>query len=281
MTRRSWPARIARMLAIGLLSLAALSVLQVAAFRWLPVPITSFMIGDWIAAATRSTPACAPIMTGFPGPRSRSRRRSRSSPRRTRNSSGTRASTSRRSTRRWPTRSTAGGCAARARSASRSRRIFSCGRARAGSARDSRPGTRCGSNGCGRSSGSSRSISTAPNSAAASGASRLPAAISSASRPPGSIATKRRCSPRCCRTRSASAWTAPRPMSSSARPGSCGRCRCWAGSGCSRASRVRRQRIEARLDGTGRQAASASESRPRFGASQRRASGNGMPLRRA
>ena len=41
------------MLAIGLLSLAVLSVLQVAAFRWLPVPITSFMIGDWIAAADR------------------------------------------------------------------------------------------------------------------------------------------------------------------------------------------------------------------------------------
>jgi len=50
---RPLPARIARMLAIGLLSLAVLSVLQVAVFRWLPVPITSFMIGDWIAAGDK------------------------------------------------------------------------------------------------------------------------------------------------------------------------------------------------------------------------------------
>jgi len=46
MTRRSWPARIARLLAIGLLSLTAGSVLIVAIFRWLPVPVTSFMIQD-------------------------------------------------------------------------------------------------------------------------------------------------------------------------------------------------------------------------------------------
>ncbi len=46
MTRRSWPARITRMLAIGLLSLATGSVLIVAVFRWLPVPVTSFMIQD-------------------------------------------------------------------------------------------------------------------------------------------------------------------------------------------------------------------------------------------
>jgi monofunctional biosynthetic peptidoglycan transglycosylase len=46
MTRRSWPARIARMLAIGLLSLVAGSIAIVAMFRWMPVPLTSFMIQD-------------------------------------------------------------------------------------------------------------------------------------------------------------------------------------------------------------------------------------------
>jgi monofunctional biosynthetic peptidoglycan transglycosylase len=49
MTRRSLPVRIARILSIGLLSLAAVSVLIVAAFRWVPVPVTSFMIQDWFA----------------------------------------------------------------------------------------------------------------------------------------------------------------------------------------------------------------------------------------
>jgi monofunctional biosynthetic peptidoglycan transglycosylase len=44
--RRSWPARILRLLAIGLLSLVAGSVAIVAIFRWLPVPVTSFMIQD-------------------------------------------------------------------------------------------------------------------------------------------------------------------------------------------------------------------------------------------
>jgi monofunctional biosynthetic peptidoglycan transglycosylase len=46
MTRRSWPARVARLLAIGLLSLVAGSIAIVAMFRWLPVPLTSFMIQD-------------------------------------------------------------------------------------------------------------------------------------------------------------------------------------------------------------------------------------------
>ena len=46
MTRRSWPARIARLLVIGLLSLTAGSVLIVAMFRWLPVPVTLFMLQD-------------------------------------------------------------------------------------------------------------------------------------------------------------------------------------------------------------------------------------------
>ena len=50
MQRRSRLARLARRLAIGLLSLVAGSVLLVAMFRWLPVPTTSFMIQDRIAA---------------------------------------------------------------------------------------------------------------------------------------------------------------------------------------------------------------------------------------
>ena len=50
MRRRSWLARIARAITIGLLSAAAGSVLLVAIFRWVPVPTTSFMIQDHIAA---------------------------------------------------------------------------------------------------------------------------------------------------------------------------------------------------------------------------------------
>jgi monofunctional biosynthetic peptidoglycan transglycosylase len=49
MTRRSLPVRIARILSIGLLSLATVSVLVVAVFRWIPVPVTSFMIQNWFA----------------------------------------------------------------------------------------------------------------------------------------------------------------------------------------------------------------------------------------
>jgi monofunctional biosynthetic peptidoglycan transglycosylase len=45
-TRRSWPARIARSATIALLSAALLSVLVVAMFRWLPVPATAFMLRD-------------------------------------------------------------------------------------------------------------------------------------------------------------------------------------------------------------------------------------------
>jgi len=56
------------MLAIGLLSLAVLSVLQVAAFRWLPVPITSFMIGDWMAAADRQHSGRRPDHDWVPWP---------------------------------------------------------------------------------------------------------------------------------------------------------------------------------------------------------------------
>ena len=50
MRRRSWLARSARAIAFGLLSVAAGSVLLIAMFRWVPVPITSFMIQDRIAA---------------------------------------------------------------------------------------------------------------------------------------------------------------------------------------------------------------------------------------
>jgi monofunctional biosynthetic peptidoglycan transglycosylase len=50
MRPRSWLARMARVAAIGIASVAAGSVLLVAAFRWLPVPFTSFMIQDEFAA---------------------------------------------------------------------------------------------------------------------------------------------------------------------------------------------------------------------------------------
>lgn len=69
MTRRSLPARIARSLAIGLLSLVAGSVLIVAIFRWLPVPVTSFMIRDdapmthdWVAWSEISRQAAAAVI---------------------------------------------------------------------------------------------------------------------------------------------------------------------------------------------------------------------------
>ncbi|MBF8291375.1 MAG: mtgA [Steroidobacteraceae bacterium] len=69
MTRRSWPARIARMLAIGLLSLMAGSIAIVAMFRWLPVPVTSFMIQDpgrtahdWVAWSEISRQAAVAVI---------------------------------------------------------------------------------------------------------------------------------------------------------------------------------------------------------------------------
>ncbi len=46
MRRRSWPARIARSLLIALASCAALSILLVGLLRWVPVPVTSFMVRD-------------------------------------------------------------------------------------------------------------------------------------------------------------------------------------------------------------------------------------------
>ena len=68
MTRRSWPARIARTLAVGLLSAVVLSILLVAVFRWLPVPVTSFMIGDWMAAADREHSGLRPDHDWVPWP---------------------------------------------------------------------------------------------------------------------------------------------------------------------------------------------------------------------
>ena len=47
---RSLPARLVRWAVNTLLALAAVSMLVVAAFRWLPVPMTSFMIGERLAA---------------------------------------------------------------------------------------------------------------------------------------------------------------------------------------------------------------------------------------
>ncbi|MGH8131436.1 MAG: monofunctional biosynthetic peptidoglycan transglycosylase [Steroidobacteraceae bacterium] len=51
MRRRSLPARLARWVANALLGAAAASIVAVAAFRWLPVPVTSFMINERLAAS--------------------------------------------------------------------------------------------------------------------------------------------------------------------------------------------------------------------------------------
>jgi len=50
MKRRSLPARLTRWLAIALLTVTVASIVTVAAFRWLPVPVTAFMIHERIAA---------------------------------------------------------------------------------------------------------------------------------------------------------------------------------------------------------------------------------------
>jgi monofunctional biosynthetic peptidoglycan transglycosylase len=47
---RSLPARFARWVVNTLLAAALTSILAVAAFRWLPVPVTAFMIGERLAA---------------------------------------------------------------------------------------------------------------------------------------------------------------------------------------------------------------------------------------
>jgi monofunctional biosynthetic peptidoglycan transglycosylase len=51
MERRSLAARIARWITITILSVALGSIAIVAAFRWLPVPVTSFMISERLADA--------------------------------------------------------------------------------------------------------------------------------------------------------------------------------------------------------------------------------------
>ncbi len=56
------------MLAIGLLSLAAGSIVVIAVFRWLPVPVTSFMVRDWIAADDASHPRAATPHDWVPWP---------------------------------------------------------------------------------------------------------------------------------------------------------------------------------------------------------------------
>jgi monofunctional biosynthetic peptidoglycan transglycosylase len=53
--KRSLPARLARWALTAMLGIALASILVVAAFRWLPVPITAFMIGERFAA-TRGQP---------------------------------------------------------------------------------------------------------------------------------------------------------------------------------------------------------------------------------
>ena len=56
MKRRSLPARLARGVAIAILTFAMASVVVVAGFRWLPVPMTAFMIHERIAAGNASVP---------------------------------------------------------------------------------------------------------------------------------------------------------------------------------------------------------------------------------
>ena len=53
---RSLPARFARWVANTLLAAIFASILAVAAFRWLPVPVTAFMIGERLAAGGPAPP---------------------------------------------------------------------------------------------------------------------------------------------------------------------------------------------------------------------------------
>ncbi|MGH8136048.1 MAG: monofunctional biosynthetic peptidoglycan transglycosylase [Steroidobacteraceae bacterium] len=68
MTGRPWPTRIARLFAIWLLSLAAASIAIVAILRWVPVPVTSFMIRDWIAHDDEKRPGAATPHDWIPWP---------------------------------------------------------------------------------------------------------------------------------------------------------------------------------------------------------------------
>ncbi len=56
MQRRSLAARILRTAAVAILATVAASVVAVAAFRWLPVPMTSFMVGERLAARADDKP---------------------------------------------------------------------------------------------------------------------------------------------------------------------------------------------------------------------------------
>ncbi len=56
MKRRSLPVRLARWVAFAILASATASVVVVAGFRWLPVPMTAFMIHERIAAGNASVP---------------------------------------------------------------------------------------------------------------------------------------------------------------------------------------------------------------------------------
>ena len=56
MQRRSLAARILRTAAVAILAAAAVSVVAVAAFRFLPVPLTAFMVGERIAARADDKP---------------------------------------------------------------------------------------------------------------------------------------------------------------------------------------------------------------------------------
>jgi monofunctional biosynthetic peptidoglycan transglycosylase len=54
--RRSLAARIARWAVSAVLGLTVASIVVVATFRWLPVPVTAFMLGERFATGARSTP---------------------------------------------------------------------------------------------------------------------------------------------------------------------------------------------------------------------------------
>ncbi len=56
MKRRSLPARLARWVTNTILAAAIASILAVAAFRWLPVPMTAFMIEERLAAQEQGLP---------------------------------------------------------------------------------------------------------------------------------------------------------------------------------------------------------------------------------
>jgi monofunctional biosynthetic peptidoglycan transglycosylase len=56
MQRRSLAARTLRTTAIAVLAIAAVSIVVVAAFRWVPVPMTSFMVGERLAARDDDRP---------------------------------------------------------------------------------------------------------------------------------------------------------------------------------------------------------------------------------